>query len=168
MYAGRMRLRLLGCWIAAALGAALLHVPEKKELYHMTQGTVKWFNDQRGYRFIQPDDGSKDVFVHIGEVERAGMHGLNEGQKVARATMSSCRRRAPLWRVRSRPGSTGGSTRRGCRIGATSIGRSSISLPPPTPAMRMARPICGATPGSVTTRRRCAPYWATRRPTAWR
>jgi len=67
----------------AALGAALLHVPEKKELYHMTQGTVKWFNDQRGYRFIQPDDGSKDVFVHIGEVERAGMHGLNEGQKVA-------------------------------------------------------------------------------------
>ena len=49
----------------------------------MTQGTVKWFNGQKGYGFIQPDDGSKDVFVHISAVERAGMHGLNEGQKIA-------------------------------------------------------------------------------------
>jgi len=49
----------------------------------MTQGTVKWFNGQKGYGFIQPDDGSKDVFVHISAVERAGMQGLNEGQKVA-------------------------------------------------------------------------------------
>ena len=49
----------------------------------MTQGTVKWFNGQKGYGFIQPDDGSKDVFVHISAVERAGMHGLNEGQKVS-------------------------------------------------------------------------------------
>ena len=49
----------------------------------MTQGTVKWFNSQKGYGFIQPDDGSKDVFVHISAVERAGMHGLNEGQKVS-------------------------------------------------------------------------------------
>jgi cold shock protein len=48
----------------------------------MTQGTVKWFNGQKGFGFIQPDDGSKDVFVHISAVERAGMHGLNEGQKV--------------------------------------------------------------------------------------
>ena len=49
----------------------------------MTKGTVKWFNGQKGYGFIQPDDGSKDVFVHISAVERAGMQGLNEGQKVS-------------------------------------------------------------------------------------
>ena len=49
----------------------------------MTLGTVKWFNDQKGYGFIQPDDGGKDVFVHISAVERAGMRGLNEGQKVS-------------------------------------------------------------------------------------
>lgn len=48
----------------------------------MTKGTVKWFNDQKGYGFIQPDDGSKDVFVHISAVERAGMQSLNEGQQV--------------------------------------------------------------------------------------
>jgi cold shock protein len=48
----------------------------------MTQGTVKWFNGEKGFGFIQPDDGSKDVFVHISAVERAGMRGLNEGQKV--------------------------------------------------------------------------------------
>jgi CspA family cold shock protein len=45
-------------------------------------GTVKWFNAQKGYGFIQPDDGGKDVFVHISAVERAGMGGLAEGQKV--------------------------------------------------------------------------------------
>jgi CspA family cold shock protein len=49
----------------------------------MTQGTVKWFNGQKGFGFIQPDDGSKDVFVHISAVERAGLPGLNEGQKVS-------------------------------------------------------------------------------------
>ena len=49
----------------------------------MTQGTVKWFNSQKGYGFIQPHDGGKDVFVHISAVERAGMNGLNEGQKVS-------------------------------------------------------------------------------------
>ena len=48
----------------------------------MAVGTVKWFNSQKGYGFIQPDDGSKDVFVHISAVERAGMSGLNEGQKL--------------------------------------------------------------------------------------
>jgi len=46
-------------------------------------GTVKWFNGQKGYGFIQPDDGSKDVFVHISAVERAGLQTLNEGQNVA-------------------------------------------------------------------------------------
>ncbi len=49
----------------------------------MTQGTVKFFNDQKGFGFIQPDDGGKDVFVHISAVERAGMRVLNEGQKIA-------------------------------------------------------------------------------------
>ena len=49
----------------------------------MTQGTVKWFNSQKGFGFIQPDDGSKDVFVHISAVERAGLYSLNEGQKVS-------------------------------------------------------------------------------------
>ena len=49
----------------------------------MTQGTVKWFNGQKGFGFIQPDDGSKDVFVHISAVERAGMYNLNEGQKLS-------------------------------------------------------------------------------------
>jgi len=48
----------------------------------MTQGTVKFFNGQKGFGFIQPDDGGKDVFVHISAVERAGMR-LNEGQKIA-------------------------------------------------------------------------------------
>jgi CspA family cold shock protein len=49
----------------------------------MSEGTVKWFNSQKGYGFIQPTDGSKDVFVHITAVERAGLSGLNEGQKVS-------------------------------------------------------------------------------------
>jgi CspA family cold shock protein len=49
----------------------------------MSKGTVKWFNNQKGFGFIQPDDGGKDVFVHISAVERAGMSTLNEGQKVA-------------------------------------------------------------------------------------
>ncbi|MGH7212105.1 MAG: cold-shock protein [Acetobacteraceae bacterium] len=49
----------------------------------MTIGTVKWFNGQKGFGFIQPDDGSKDVFVHISAVERSGLGQLNEGQKVS-------------------------------------------------------------------------------------
>lgn len=49
----------------------------------MTKGTVKWFNGQKGFGFIQPDEGGKDVFVHISVVERAGMQSLNEGQKVS-------------------------------------------------------------------------------------
>ncbi|MEQ1709996.1 MAG: cold-shock protein [Hyphomicrobium sp.] len=49
----------------------------------MPNGTVKWFNGQKGYGFIQPDDGGNDVFVHISAVERAGLQALREGQKVA-------------------------------------------------------------------------------------
>jgi CspA family cold shock protein len=48
----------------------------------MASGTVKWFNATKGYGFIQPDDGSKDVFVHISAVERANLGTLKEGQKV--------------------------------------------------------------------------------------
>ncbi len=48
----------------------------------MATGTVKWFNAQKGFGFIRPDDGSKDVFVHISAVERACLGSLNEGQKV--------------------------------------------------------------------------------------
>jgi CspA family cold shock protein len=49
----------------------------------MTTGTVKWFNNQKGFGFIQPENGEKDVFVHISAVERAGMSTLTEGQKVS-------------------------------------------------------------------------------------
>jgi CspA family cold shock protein len=49
----------------------------------MATGTVKWFNPTKGFGFIQPDQGSSDVFVHISAVERAGLRTLNEGQKVS-------------------------------------------------------------------------------------
>jgi CspA family cold shock protein len=49
----------------------------------MAAGTVKWFNGQKGFGFIQPDNGGPDVFVHISAVERAGLFGLNEGQKIS-------------------------------------------------------------------------------------
>jgi len=48
----------------------------------MAAGIVKWFNPTKGYGFIQPDDGSKDVFVHISAVEQAGLQGLSEGQQI--------------------------------------------------------------------------------------
>ncbi|GAB0113667.1 cold-shock protein [Acidisoma sp. C75] len=48
----------------------------------MANGTVKWFNATKGFGFIQPDDGSQDVFVHISAVEQAGLRSLNEGQQV--------------------------------------------------------------------------------------
>lgn len=62
----------------------------------MNTGTVKWFNGQKGFGFIQPENGGNDVFVHISAVERAGMHSLDEGQKVSfdlvadRRTGKSC------------------------------------------------------------------------------
>jgi CspA family cold shock protein len=49
----------------------------------MTIGTVKWFNSTKGFGFIQPEDGGKDVFVHISAVERSGLGSLGEGQKVS-------------------------------------------------------------------------------------
>jgi len=49
----------------------------------LSNGTVKWFNSQKGYGFIQPDDGQKDVFVHISALERAGISNLQEGQKLS-------------------------------------------------------------------------------------
>jgi CspA family cold shock protein len=64
----------------APSGAAVAYVRAKGK--GMTTGTVKWFNPQKGFGFIQPDDGSRDVFVHISAVERAGMYDLKEGQKL--------------------------------------------------------------------------------------
>lgn len=49
----------------------------------MATGTVKWFNGTKGYGFIQPEDGGSDIFVHVSAVEKAGLRGLNEGQKVS-------------------------------------------------------------------------------------
>lgn len=56
--------------------------PDTKE-QHVNTGTVKWFNVTKGFGFITPDQGGNDVFVHISAVERAGLRGLNEGQKVS-------------------------------------------------------------------------------------
>ena len=57
----------------------------------MATGTVKWFNGDKGYGFIQPDSGGQDVFVHISAVEQAGMRGLNEGQKLDYEVLSDKR-----------------------------------------------------------------------------
>jgi CspA family cold shock protein len=57
----------------------------------MITGTVKFYNDHRGFGFIQPDDGQKDVFVHASALERAGIHGLTEGQKVKFDTENDAR-----------------------------------------------------------------------------
>ena len=55
----------------------------------MANGTVKWFNGDKGYGFIQPDQGSGDIFVHISAVERAGLRSLNDGQKVSYEVVQS-------------------------------------------------------------------------------
>jgi cold shock protein len=56
--------------------------PEKERQPAMPQGTVKWFNPTKGYGFIAPDTGGKDVFVHISAVQKAGLRSLSEGQKI--------------------------------------------------------------------------------------
>ena len=65
----------------AIYGKAFPHTHPQEAI--MTTGTVKWFNGQKGFGFIAPDDGGNDVFVHISAVERAGLSGLAEGQKVS-------------------------------------------------------------------------------------
>jgi CspA family cold shock protein len=67
---------------ARARRRAAVHRDERKDIA-MNTGTVKFYNGQKGFGFIQPDDGGKDVFVHATALERAGMRGLAEGQKVA-------------------------------------------------------------------------------------
>ena len=67
-------------WHSAA--ATLCNMIVFLEIRHMASGTVKWFNSQKGYGFIQPTGGGRDVFVHISAVERAGLSSLNEGQRV--------------------------------------------------------------------------------------
>ncbi|MGA2795605.1 MAG: cold-shock protein [Roseiarcus sp.] len=57
----------------------------------MTTGVVKWYNSEKGYGFIQPDDGGKDAFVHVSAVERAGMNDLREGQKISFELVSDAR-----------------------------------------------------------------------------
>jgi CspA family cold shock protein len=59
------------------------------ETKNMSTGTVKWFSTDRGYGFIEPSDGSKDVFVHISAVERSGLGSLKEGQKISYEVVSN-------------------------------------------------------------------------------
>lgn len=70
----------------------------------MASGTVKWFNAQKGFGFIEPEDGTQDVFVHISAVERAGMSDLREGQKVSFDLEQDRRGRASAVNLQSREG----------------------------------------------------------------
>ena len=58
------------------------HADWKRYLMDRINGTVKFFNSAKGFGFVQPEDGSKDVFLHVSALERAGIHGLNEGDKI--------------------------------------------------------------------------------------
>src|SRR5579872_5233805 len=73
--------RLFSCFPKLSVVTPCCTLTDRKRI--MTTGTVTWFNGQKGLGFIQPDDGSSDVFVHISGVERAGLSNLAEGQKVS-------------------------------------------------------------------------------------
>ena len=82
-----MKARRLPCWKGSTCILSLLLVVISGLIVlgmtNVATGTVKWFNGQKGYGFIQPDSGGKDVFVHISAVEKAGLNTLNEGDKVS-------------------------------------------------------------------------------------
>jgi CspA family cold shock protein len=78
-----------GRWTRNLVRHARVHAVTKG--YFMHTGTVKFYNDQKGFGFIQPDNGEKDVFVHATALERAGINGLREGQKVAFDTQNDPR-----------------------------------------------------------------------------
>ena len=71
------------CWIEFAHMLCGQQPVSRALEIEMATGVVKWFNGQKGFGFIQPDNGGQDVFVHISAVERAGLHGLAEGQKLS-------------------------------------------------------------------------------------
>jgi cold shock protein len=77
--------------VAAALRAAKTYLYDTTKGYRMTSGTVKFYNDQKGYGFIAPDEGGNDVFVHATALERAGIRRLAEGQKVQFETQRDSR-----------------------------------------------------------------------------
>src|SRR5215471_14698519 len=78
-----LEMRIRAAWVQVR--------PYQRKDSFMNKGTVKFYNDQKGFGFIQPDDGGKDVFVHATALERAGLFALREGQKVAFDTQSDPR-----------------------------------------------------------------------------
>jgi cold shock protein len=74
----------IGWLVCVTVGADVckLHSLEKREEVSMTQGTVKWFNSEKGFGFIAPDGGAKDVFVHHSEIQGSGFRSLEENQRV--------------------------------------------------------------------------------------
>jgi CspA family cold shock protein len=68
--------------VTVGLDVSKLHSLEKREEVSMTQGTVKWFNSEKGFGFIAPDGGAKDVFVHHSEIQGSGFRSLEENQRV--------------------------------------------------------------------------------------
>jgi cold shock protein len=78
-----------GFCLPNGLSAALLQLLFFQGVRNVATGIVKWFNATKGYGFIQPDNGGKDVFVHISAVERAGLSNLNEGAKVSYEEMAN-------------------------------------------------------------------------------